>query len=278
MMVRATGDPVEFKAIAFPFLQRDPVLNSTLLSNTEDRVNGIMHDPAPPLFLSIHDDADEVVGAVLCVAHRGIQLGALPDALVPAIADICAEQAPNPDVIAGTASAARQLAELLAARGGKTFQQTAGFRLHKLADFVEQHADGNARLAVAADEEAVVPLLTAYGVEIGHPLPPDEQHRWVRTRIERGRVWLWEDDGRVVSFVGHQPTLFNVTRVGPVYTPPSARGHGYASALTAHVTQILQATGSQVCLNTDLANPTSNKIYATIGYRPLADFVVYELT
>jgi predicted GNAT family acetyltransferase len=51
-----------------------------------------------------------------------------------------------------------------------------------------------------------------------------------------------------------------------------------ASALTAHVTRLLQATGSEVCLNTDLANPTSNKIYAAIGYRPLADFVVYELS
>jgi hypothetical protein len=253
------------------------VLNSVLLSNTEDRINGIMHDPAPPLFLSIHDDADEVIGAVLCIAHRGIQLGALPDALVPAIVDVCADQAPNPNTIAGTPSAARQLAELLAARGGKTFQQTAGFRLHKLADFVEQHAAGTARQAVAADANLVATLLTAYGVELGHPLPPDEQHRWARTRIDRGRVWLWENEGRVVSVVGHQSTLFNATRVGPVYTPHSERGHGYASALTAHVTNLLRLTGSEVCLSTDLANPTSNKIYATIGYRPLADFVVYEL-
>jgi GNAT superfamily N-acetyltransferase len=277
MKVRATGDPAAFKAIVFPFLRRDPVLHSYILSNTEDRINGILHDPAPPVFLSIHDDTDEVVGAVFCTALRGIQLGALPDALVPAIADICADQAPDPDVIAGTASAALQLAEILAARNGKTFRQTTGMRLHKLGTFVEQHAAGTARQAVAADLEVVVPLLTAYGIELGHPLPSDEQHRWVSTRIERGRVWLWEDEGQVVSVVGHQATLFGSTRVGPVYTPRSARGHGYASALTAHVTQRLRSTGSEVCLNTDLANPTSNKIYAAIGYRPLLDLVVYEL-
>ncbi|WP_328329780.1 GNAT family N-acetyltransferase [Kribbella sp. NBC_00382] len=277
MKVRLTADPAEFKAITFPFLQRDPVLHSYILSNTADRVDGILHDPAPPLFLSIHDDPGEVVGAVFCTALRGIQLGALPDALVPAIADICADQAPDPDTIAGTATAARQLAELRAARTGKTFHQTLGMRLHKLGTFVEQHATGTARQAVAADLEVVVSLLAAYGTELGHPLPPDEQYRWGSTRIERGRVWLWEDGGRVVSVVGHQETLFNATRVGPVYTPPSARGHGYASALTAHVTKHLQATGSEVCLNTDLANPTSNKIYAAIGYRPLVDFVVYEL-
>ncbi|NEA36302.1 hypothetical protein [Streptomyces sp. SID13031] len=150
MKVRATSDPAEFKAIAFPFLQRDPVLHSVLLSNTEDRINGIIHDPTPPLFLSIHDEAGDVNGAVLCSAHRGINLGALPDALVPAIADVCADQAPNPDSIAGTASAARLLAELLAARNGKTFRQTVGLRLHKLADFTDQHAAGAARQALPA--------------------------------------------------------------------------------------------------------------------------------
>ncbi|MFI5711468.1 GNAT family N-acetyltransferase [Kribbella sp. NPDC051620] len=279
MSVRLTTDPAEFKATTFPFLRRDPVLNSYILSNTEDRISGILHDPAPPVFLSIHDETtDEVLGAVFCTALRGIQLGALSDALVPAIVDACAARAPNPDVIAGTASAALLLTELLAARSGKTFRQTTGMRLHKLGTFVEQHANGTARQAVAADVEVVVPLLTAYGIELGHPLPPDEQYRWVRTRIERGRLWLWEDDGHVVSVVGHQQTLFNSTRVGPVYTPPFARGHGYASALTAHVTRLLQAAGSEVCLNTDLANPTSNKIYAAIGYRPLNDFIVYELT
>ncbi|MDX6263866.1 MAG: hypothetical protein QOH84_5554, partial [Kribbellaceae bacterium] len=262
MKVRATANPAEFKAIVFPFLQRDPVLHSYILSNTEDRINGLLHDPAPPVFLSIHDGTDEVVGAIFCTAHRGIQLGALPDALVPLVVDTCAAHAPDPDVLAGTATAALLLAELLAARAGKTFHRTVGMRLHKLTDFTDQYAAGAARQAVATDTDVVVAMLTGYGVELGHSLPADEQLRWAQTRIERGRVWLWEHDGQVVSVVGHQPTLFGATRVGPVYTPPSARGHGYASALTAHVTKLLQATGSEVCLNTDLANPTANKIYA----------------
>ncbi|MEV6410613.1 hypothetical protein [Kribbella sp. NPDC051718] len=70
MKIRVTNDPAEFKAIAFPFLQSDPVLNSYILSNTEDRINGILHDPAPPVFLSIHDDTGDVLGAVFCTAPR----------------------------------------------------------------------------------------------------------------------------------------------------------------------------------------------------------------
>ena len=29
--------------------------------------------------------------------------------------------------------------------------------------------------------------------------------------------------------------------------------------------------GSRVCLFTDLANPTSNRIYAALGFRPVVD-------
>jgi predicted GNAT family acetyltransferase len=31
--------------------------------------------------------------------------------------------------------------------------------------------------------------------------------------------------------------------------------------------------GSRVCLFTDQANPTSNRIYQTLGYRPVVDMV-----
>jgi len=64
-------------------------------------------------------------------------------------------------------------------------------------------------------------------------------------------------------------------RVGPVYTPPELRGHGYASAVTAAASLRAREAGAQeVLLYTDLANPTSNSIYQRIGYRPVEDRVV----
>ena len=53
--------------------------------------------------------------------------------------------------------------------------------------------------------------------------------------------------------------------------PGPRRGHGFASALTAHVSRLLRDSGARVCLFTDQANPTSNKIYAAIGYVPVVD-------
>ena len=81
-----------------------------------------------------------------------------------------------------------------------------------------------------------------------------------------------------VSMVGYHRPQYGVCRVGPVYTPPEHRRHGYAGALTVHVTAGILADGNQACLYTDLANPTSNKIYQQAGYRPVADFVDVEFT
>ncbi|WP_329482326.1 GNAT family N-acetyltransferase [Kribbella sp. NBC_01484] len=278
MIVRTTSDPAAFKDLAFPFLQRDPVLNTGVLSNTADRIRGILNDPEPPVFVSVHD-GDEVVGTVLSRALRGINLGSLPAGLVPLVVDVLAEAAPRASGVAGSADAARLFAELYSARTGRSFLEAERVRLHKLEEFVEQKADGAPRPATEADLTVLTPMVGAFRADVGHPGEGvAEDRRWLEQRITRERLWVWEDDDRIVSMVGHQSPVFGVVRVGPVYTPPDRRGHGYASALTAEVTRRLQEAGNQVCLHTDLANPTSNKIYAAIGYRAVQDFVGYAFS
>lgn len=98
-------------------------------------------------------------------------------------------------------------------------------------------------------------------------------------RIDDGLVWLWEDGTeRVVHLTAHNPPAFAVARVGPVYTHSDARGHGCASAAVAAVSQRLLDEGVRACLFTDQANPTSNKIYEAIGYRPVEDMANLRIT
>jgi hypothetical protein len=75
-----------------------------------------------------------------------------------------------------------------------------------------------------------------------------------------------------VSLVGAGGRTPNGIRIGPVYTPPEERGRGYASRLTAYVSETLLAEGHRFCfLYTDIDNPTANDIYQQIGYRPVTD-------
>jgi GNAT superfamily N-acetyltransferase len=155
-------------------------------------------------------------------------------------------------------------------------------RLHVLKTLVEPRVapDGRPRAAVPADATLALEWFRAFHADaaeqagrlepVGHVEQFDAED--IDRRIVEGRIWLWEDMlGTPVSLVGFNAPSFGVARVGPVYTPRTQRGHGYASVLTAHVSRLLRDTGSRVCLFTDQANPTSNKIYAAIGYRPVVD-------
>jgi predicted GNAT family acetyltransferase len=96
-----------------------------------------------------------------------------------------------------------------------------------------------------------------------------------RLRTGTGGFTIWDDDGPV-SLAGWGGRTPNGVRIGPVYTPPEHRRHGYGSTVTAAVTAAQLAAGRRFCfLYTDLANPTSNKIYGDIGYEPVCDAIDY---
>jgi predicted GNAT family acetyltransferase len=81
-----------------------------------------------------------------------------------------------------------------------------------------------------------------------------------------------------VSLAGVTRPAAGQVRVGPVYTPPEHRGRGFGAAVTAAVTASALAAGvAEVLLFTDLANPTSNALYARLGFVPLADRVMLLL-
>ena len=101
----------------------------------------------------------------------------------------------------------------------------------------------------------------------------------VHARIASGQLFLWEDTQgvpRCMALWGRR--TWRVASVGHVYTPPEARGRGYAAACTAGLSAHLLADGVRACvLFTDAANPTSNALYVRLGYRHLCDFRVDRL-
>ena len=128
------------------------------------------------------------------------------------------------------------------------------------------------RPAERADRPLLIAWIEAFFQEaLGEStLPDDSVDRWL---AGHGRtLFLWEDGDLRVSLCGAGSLTPHGIRVGPVYTPPEYRGRGYASNLVAQVSQAqLDAGRTFVTLFTDLANPTSNKIYMDVGYEPVID-------
>jgi GNAT superfamily N-acetyltransferase len=88
--------------------------------------------------------------------------------------------------------------------------------------------------------------------------------------LDTGGCHLWLDPAGVpVSLAYRRPAAAGSARISTVYTPRQFRGHGYGSAVTAVATAAILAEGAVPVLFTDLANPTSNKIYRALGYRPV---------
>ncbi len=97
------------------------------------------------------------------------------------------------------------------------------------------------------------------------------------TKPEIGGRMVWDVDGQPVAHAQYKGPTPNGMRIGPVYTPPEHRRHGYASALVAAISQLILGLGKRyVFLYTDLANPTSNHIYQAIGFEPVCDVDEYR--
>jgi hypothetical protein len=138
---------------------------------------------------------------------------------------------------------------------------------------------GEPRRARDDDRDLIVEWLLAFQQEaLADEGPRIDVEQAVERRLPSPTAGfvLWVDDAEPVSLCGYGGRTPHGVRIGPVYTPPELRGRGYGSAVTAHATQDQLAAGRHYCfLYTDLANPTSNKIYMNIGYERVCDSAEY---
>jgi predicted GNAT family acetyltransferase len=97
-----------------------------------------------------------------------------------------------------------------------------------------------------------------------------------RGALAERRVFLWLDGEPVSLAMWTRRTRLGCC-IGAVYTPHEYRGHGYAEAVTAALSQLLLDSGLEFCcLYTDLENPVSNHLFEKIGYRPLIEVSHYS--
>ncbi|MEV4235931.1 MULTISPECIES: GNAT family N-acetyltransferase [unclassified Nocardia] len=277
MRIEITADAARFRSLTEPFLLRDPLRHTVIATGIANHLTGMQVDADHSRFLSVHDEDATVIGVAMRAAGRGMYLGELPVGSVVPVADALAEVAADADGVEGATDDAAEFAEHWGKRYGVGYREAYSTRLYQLADLNFPIVAGSARRATDSDVGLCVDWAEAMRRESGMP-PPSLTAIAIRNRISTGRWWLWELDGKPVSLAAHQVPVFGWSRIGPVYTPPGHRGHGYASILTAHVSRTLRWQNLNVCLFADTANPTANHIYRTIGFEPVRDFTHYQFT
>jgi predicted GNAT family acetyltransferase len=181
--------------------------------------------------------------------------------------------------VSGRIEHAREFAEKWTQRTGKKSKILMNQRIFELRECVlPSTIPGKMRLATEDDIELVTKWLYSFHDEALGGRETEKVARSVKTKIPDREIYFWEHDQPVSMATKMRPSGAG-SSVSLVYTPPEHRRKGYASAVVARLSQHLLDSGYEYCtLFTDLANPTSNKIYMRIGYKPVCDFDMYHFT
>lgn len=276
VQVERLTDAQAFLDIAGPYLVGREAEHNLLFGIAAN----LIRDPdramtAPPYFAAVRRDG-KVVAAALMTPPFNVVISwtADPDAVAALGEDLDRGRLPVPGVTAPV-EMAREFVERWAARHDVTPRRIIAERVYRVERVTAPRGvPGSVRIAGAADRDLLVDWMDAFLREALLGRDPEQGAAMVDSALQTGtRIFhLWEHDGRPVSVAGVTGPTPNGIRVGPVYTPPGDRGHGFASAVTAAASQAQLDQGRRfVFLLTDLANRTSNKIYQAIGYEPVID-------
>lgn len=272
--VALTRDAAEFARLAGGMLEQriERNLLATVLSNT---LQG-GYSEAQPLFARGIDEDEQTRFVAMRTPPWPMLASELDREEASGLIDTWLEIDPDLPGVGGVPTTSRAIAAAWSdATGGLTrcHMREAMHVLEQVED-PPRPASGRLRLAHGSDRAMLIEWMRDFTVEAGLPgaeLVP----RMVDGRMARESLLVWDHLGPV-SMLGITQPVARVVRIGPVYTPPQYRRNGYASSAVAAVSRRALARGASRCmLFTDLSNPTSNKIYAEVGYRRIADWEEY---
>ena len=280
MQVRRYHDAARFRRAGAQLLSADPARNNLVMVILQV----VLDDPQmyPVVHLWMAMDRGRPVGLAIQTEPRSVLLAEpLEPGAVEALADaILADGHALPGVVA-TVPWVGRFAERVTSATGRSARRVLDEGVWELTAVADVPLPGGSmRAAVPRDRDLLRTWLRAFEDEA----LPDE-HPWDEARAEReidlrlsgraGGYWLW-DDGEPVCLSGHRPLPGVGSRIGPVYTPPEHRRRGYATGLVAELSAARLASGDPACfLYTDMANPTSNAVYARVGFVKVGEAVDY---
>lgn len=262
-------------------LRTDPVRHTVSLSVVAALRSGRRFSSIPPLFgwwSGPHEAS--VTGAFSHTPPYPLLLAALPDdAAATALArELAARRYPHTGV-SGPRAAATAYATSWEQVTGVAARLSGERRLYRLEKLCppETEIDEFARSPLPAERDLLVEWWRAFGTETG--AISSDAAADVDDRLGFGGILIWEAFRRPVAVAASSRMSAGMVRIGPVFTPPEHRRHGYAAAVTAAASRAgVEAGAQEVCLFTDLANAATNRLYPRLGYQAVDDVVELQLS
>jgi len=280
-------DVEEFYTTCYGFLEKYEAENNLIFGILETlRTNIQAYDPiATPEMIAIFDNTDIVLVSLRTPPHNQIISFTENQSSIPVLIDFLIENGIDIPGILGFKDGALLFADIWTKKCKKTKILNMNERIYKLEE-VNSQTLGNNQFELATEEN--IDILIKYAQNFIHDifinLPKDqverhqkriakEMQKWVSERF----VYVLKIHNQIVSIAKAARDTPNGRAINLVYTPPEYRRRGYATEMVAKLCQFILNEGKKYCfLFTDLANPTSNKIYMNIGFKPILDVDEYR--
>ncbi|MCK5793384.1 MAG: GNAT family N-acetyltransferase [Anaerolineales bacterium] len=286
MKIRRFDDPVLFQERTQDFLLVNEAENNLPLGILNNIISGDYRERDP--YLGFVEDKKEPALVALCTpphpALFSYQKPSPPDEILELVLRDLMDFLGDDFVgISGPKKLAARLKDIWEEMTGRKAEKHMAMRIYKLdVVFPPPISAGSIRSAEKKDRRLLTDWLNGFYREAVQESPDPARARkqvelYLKADPKLRGLMIWEKSGIPVSMAGYTGPTLNGIRVGAVYTPPEHRKRGFASAVTAGLSQHLLDMGFKFCfLFTDLLNPTSNYIYQQIGYNPVCDGDRYD--
>ena len=259
-------------------LESNEAANSLMLGLCGRLIGHPERFKAAPCLKAVVDEQGLVLAALMTPPHKLVVYGHRGDQREAAWALVRSLLRGSWEVPGafGPGEAAAAVAEAWFEATGSPYSLAGRQRVYELREvLVPVLEQGGLRPATKEDVELGTGGHYGYHCEIFGSTERELARRAAEARVQAGDIFLWEDERAVSMAMKNRPTRHGIS-VSLVYTPPELRGRGYATACVGELSRLLLEAGWEFCtLFADLANPTSNRIYERIGYRPVCDWEEY---
>ncbi|HFJ9403180.1 TPA: GNAT family N-acetyltransferase [Bacillus paranthracis] len=265
---------VNFKKEVTPFLEKNEQENNLIL--------GVLQMVHQPIFMGIAKQGEEIAVVFLQTEEKKqiiVATSEIAEEDIVELAKKLAEVYPNVPGLIGNKKIVQRLAEEIAVLANKKTTVAMEQGIYELKQVKKKWNGDEVFREVNSDELTLIEQwIYQFCEDVNLPTTKEEAKQTAHTLITNHRLFGLEVDGKLVSVAAKtRPTKNNIT-VNFVYTPKEERKKGYASNCVAALSQRMLDEGYKTTtLYTDLANPTSNKIYQEIGYEQIAESVLIFL-
>ena len=262
--------PSSFLDSCHNWLSQYEILNHGVLSLAD--ILTPQHPIYQPPFLFTHVTVNgKIAGSCIYAEPDGLVLSNCAPDIPLALFDYLRTRIDRPSRIFGPEKPAIELAKLFGELRNSSYHIHSTWRIHQLDQPIRSNISvpGKVRMGEKQDSDLVRKWGENYNEE--RPANVDIQ-QFLLKKLRDSQLYFWIDQQRK-SLATISGVNCSGPRISAVYTPPTFRTEGYATALVHELSNTFLSSGSPyVTLNTQAGDPVEN-IYRRLGYRAVGEKV-----